>query len=79
MDYSFYPFLNGARRPIENLEEQAIMRKCEQCGNMVEHGDYEHWYYENDDDFKEELEKEGLGKWICLDCDHNNNWSGYWD
>lgn len=55
------------------------MRKCEQCGNMVEHGDYEHWYYENDDDFKEELEKEGLGKWICLDCDHNNNWSGYWD
>ena len=25
IDYSFYPFLNGARRPIENLEEQAII------------------------------------------------------
>lgn len=46
---------------------------------MVEHGTYKYWYRENDDDFKEELEKEGLGPWICLECEHNNNWSGFWD
>lgn len=55
------------------------MRKCEQCGRMVEYGDYEHWYYVNDEDFKEELEKEGLGKWICLDCNHNNQRSSLFD
>ena len=42
---------------------------------MVKHGDYEFWYKANDDDFK----GESLGRWICLECDHNNNWSGYDD
>lgn len=55
------------------------MRKCKQCGRMVEHGDYEYWYREYDEDFKEELKKEGLGRWICSNCNHNNNWSGYYD
>ena len=55
------------------------MRKCEQCGNMVEHGDYEFWYYEDDDDFKEEREKVGLGRWTCLDCEHSRVWSGWYD
>lgn len=51
------------------------MRKCEQCGHMVEHGDYKYWWKKGD----KELDDGNYGPWICLDCDHNNNWSGYWD
>ena len=56
-------------------EGEGELRKCEQCGNMVKHGDYKYWWKKGD----EELDDGNYVPWICLECNHNNNWSGYWD